>query len=123
MTRIVITPSEYQECRAFWQRAQYHPILRDYLIHIPNQGQRSIAYYNALKAIGFRVGAPDYILPVHTHRYHSLWLEMKKKGVKRHVSSQDAWLAKLNAMGNLALYVYGADDAFQTCIDYLENKI
>jgi hypothetical protein len=119
----VITASEYQECRAFWQMCQYHPILKDYLIHIPNQGERSIAYYNALKSIGFRSGAPDYLLPVHAHRYHSLWLEMKKKGVKRHSQLQDMWLSKLNAIGNLALYVYGADEAYQTCIDYLDNKL
>lgn len=122
MTGIVVA-SEYQECRAFWQMAQYHPILKSYLIHIPNQGQRSIAYYNALKSIGFRSGAPDYILPYPIGGHSSLWLEMKKKGVKRHSVLQDDWLAKLNAIGNLALYAYGADEAYQTCLDYLEGKL
>lgn len=115
--------SEYQECRAFWQMAQFNSTLREYLIHIPNQGQRSIPYYNALKSIGFRAGAPDYVLPLPSMGHASLWLEMKKKGVKRHSLEQDAWLAKLNTAGNLALYVYGAEDAYQTCLDYLEGKL
>lgn len=122
MTRIV-TPSEYQECRAFWEMCKYHLVLSKYLIHIPNQGERSIPYLNALKSIGFRSGAPDYVLPIGVVRYHSLWLEMKKKGVRRHSQKQDEWIGKLNEAGSLALYVHGADEAYQACLDYLDDKL
>ncbi len=114
--------TEYQECQAFWQRAQYHPIMRDYLIHIANEGSRSFAYFAALKSIGFRPGIPDYLLSYPAKKYHSLWFDMKRKGKKGSLN-QDVWMTRLNACGSLALYVYSADEAYQLCIDYLSDKL
>lgn len=118
-----VTPTEYQECRAFWDLAQYHPILRDYLIHIANEGKRSLYFGKQLKSIGLRKGIPDYVLAYPSGSYHSLWFDVKRKGTFGHRVDQDRWIERLKLAGNYAAYAYGADEAYQLCLDYLAGKL
>ncbi len=118
------TLSEFAECKKFCEYALYHPLLRDYLIHIPNEGQRHIAHLRNLAQIGLKAGVPDYFLPLKNDYYIGLWLEMKavsERNVKKR-SNQDQWIKKLLLAGHYATYAYGADDAIDIVTKYLNNE-
>lgn len=119
--------SEHQECKAFWQYAQNIPMLREYLIKIPNEGKRESWYGRSLKNIGLRPGLPDYYYPVHNDTWHGLWLEMKRKDVKKSALKQNhlqnEWIEKLIKIGHYACYVYGWEDAVNVYNDYIGNRI
>jgi|ERR1044071_5760802 hypothetical protein len=119
------TCSEYQECKAYYAWAQYHPILREYLYKIVNEGKRSRAQGFYLQLIGMRAGLPDYHLPVANNSYHGLWIEMKTKTQKRIAKRENqlSWLDKLKKIGHYATFAYGASDAIKITLDYLNNRI
>lgn len=120
-----LVATEYQECLAFYQWAQLQPRVGEYLIKNVNEGKRTVRAGYALRAIGLRAGVPDYFLPVPNLRYQGLWLEMKRtdrKGGARD-PRQDAWIAKLNAIGHYAVYVYGWEHAAQVVVQYLNNEL
>lgn len=117
--------SEYQECKAYYAWAQHHPVLREYLYKIVNEGKRSIREGFFLKMIGLRAGLPDYHLPVPNNSYHGFWLEMKRrdqKNKKKH-EEQLNWLDKLRKIGHYACYAYGWEEAARITEDYLNNRI
>ena len=117
--------SEYQECLAFFKWAQYDPILREYLIKIVTEGQRSPQSAYFLKMIGLRPGLPDYYLPIKNDKYNGLWIEMKRvdqrKVQKR--DTQDDWIARLLKIGHYATYAYGSTDAIRITQEYLNDRI
>ncbi len=117
--------SEYHECLAFFKWAQFNPVLRDYLIKIVNEGQRSKTNGYYLKLIGFRAGLPDYFLPVANSSHQGLWLEMKTvdERNKKKRDNQNNWIDSLNKIGHYATYVYGWQDAAKITTDYLNNRI
>ena len=131
--RLVLVPnepkkaiaSEYQECKAFWQYCQCHPMLRDHMIKNVNEGIREVWYARALLATGLRPGLPDYHYPVPNSSYHGLWLEFKRSD-KRHAKKnpeQVLWIERLNKIGHYASYAYGCDDAIEILNSYLANTI
>jgi hypothetical protein len=113
--------TEYRECRLFWQWAQLHPILRENLIHIVNEGRRSVQAGKRLQMIGLRKGVPDYVLPVKSGEHGALWIEMKRKRGGVVSPEQDAWINRLNAGGHLACVCYGFDEAREITEQYLRN--
>ena len=117
--------SEYHECLAYFKWAQFNPILRDYLIKIVNEGQRSKTNGYYLKLIGFRAGIPDYFLPYPNSTYHGLWIEMKcvdeRNKAKR--ANQLEWIEKLKKIGHYACICYGWHEAATVTTDYLINRI
>lgn len=117
-------PSEYQECKAFWKWAQFHPLIGEYLIKHCNESQSKSWFIRALISIGMRPGIPDYQFPLSNNKYKGLWIEMKskKKGAKRGIL-QDKWINKLNKINHYATYAYGCDEAIKITLDYIENRI
>ncbi len=118
-------PTEFQECKAFWQYCQLKPILYDYLVKIPNEGKREAWYGRSLRAIGLRPGVPDYLYVRSNDRFHCCWIEMKRADEKTHKknSNQEMWIELLNDIGHFATYAYGAEHAIQIINDYNSNKI
>lgn len=45
------------------------------MYHVPNEGKRTNGA--VLKAMGLKTGVPDVVLPVASHNFHGLYLEMK----------------------------------------------
>ena len=45
------------------------------MYHVPNEGKRTNGA--VLKAMGLKSGVPDVCLPVASHNFHGLYLEMK----------------------------------------------
>src|SRR5579863_3136530 len=110
-----IIPRESQEQKALFDWAQYHPICRDFLIHIPNGGYRNPREAANLKKQGVKRGVSDIFLayPIWDSQgmhYAGLWIELKRKGGKLTVE-QDAWLSMMSDQGYWAVVCYGAEDA------------
>lgn len=118
-------PSEMEECRAYWKWAQHHPVLRDYLYHIVNEGRRNQRHGRNLKLIGLRAGLPDYHLPVPNKTWNGFWLEMKvrKKITCAMPVAQQQWLEKLRKMNQYATFAYGWEDAAEKTLSYLNDKV
>jgi hypothetical protein len=117
--------AEYSECKKFWQYAKYHPILKQYLIKICNEGKRSPIAGKKLLDIGMRSGLPDYFLPIPNKNWYGLWLEMKRVDGrnKKKDEKQEEWIAKLIKVCYYATYTYGFDDAVRIVKDYLDDRI
>lgn len=122
--RITI-PTEYQECKAFWEYASYTPEVGKYLIKLTNEGKREAWYGRSLLNIGMRPGIPDYFYAMPNEKYHGLWLEMKKSdgANKRKDPKQDQWIESLNANKYFACYAYGSRHAIQIMVAYTSNKL
>lgn len=117
-------PTEAQEARTLMYWAKFHPICREYLIHIPNGGSRKDAREGAnLKAQGVRPGVSDYFLAYPSKKYHGLWLELKRKNPAPAVltAAQKDWLNKMNLVGYDAQLVYGWEAAKKIIEEYLSE--
>jgi hypothetical protein len=121
----ILIPTEYQECKAFWEYAQLIPMLREYLIKHVNEGKRSAIGGKLLKGIGMRPGLPDYQYPVANEKFTNLWLEMKRIDGREKPKDprQDEWIDKLNKIGHYASYAYGASDAISIYERYVKNLL
>lgn len=117
-------PTEYAECRAFYEWTQWHSLLKENVIKIVNEGRRSIIQGRLLKKIGLSKGVPDYIIPIANKNWHSLWLEMKTKDEinKPQRKEQVEWIERLLKQGHYATFVFGSFEAIQITTDYLNNR-
>lgn len=120
-----LAPTEYQECRAYWDWAQLNPILRKYLIKHVNEGKRDPIYGHLSKAIGWRKGLPDYQLAYPNSKYHGMWLEMKRTcdKSKKLREEQSEWINNLSAVGYYANFAYGFTDAVIQTLKYLTDVV
>lgn len=121
----ILIPSEYQECKAFWQYASKVGFSDDLIKHANERMGDSRWFIRALYAIGFRKGLLDYQFIKANGKYHTLWIEMKRKDQKPKDSKpeQNAWIARLLNRGHYASYAYGCDDAIRIFNDYINNKL
>jgi hypothetical protein len=114
-------PTEHEEQVALfaWAAAQeeFFPELA-LLFAIPNGGYRPMATAAMLRAEGVKAGVPDCCLPVARGRFHSLWIEMKRKPNKP-TETQELWIARLRAAGCMAVVCYSADEAIRVIGHYL----
>jgi hypothetical protein len=110
--------SEAKEQEALIQRAQYHPVTRDLIYAIPNDGIRTPLQGVKFKRRGLRPGMPDICLPYPSSRYHALYIELKTEKGKP-TKDQLNCIAKLNSVGNQALIAYGWQEAWEIISDYL----
>jgi hypothetical protein len=114
--------SEYEECKAFWDYCQRVLKLGKTIIKIPND-ERDDWFRRALVAIGLTVGACDYVYLSSNEIYHTCWIEMKRQDErgKRRRAEQDAFIDMLRRNGHFASYAYGAKDAIEILIGYINN--
>lgn len=75
-----------------------YPVL-DMLVHVPNEGKRSVRAGSELKRQGLKAGYPDLALNVARCGYHGLFIEMKRRG-GRATDAQIGWLECLEHEGN-----------------------
>lgn len=57
----------------------FQPKLRNFVIHIPNEGKRSSRYGKSLKDMGMRPGVSDLFIAMPRHGYYGAWIELKSK--------------------------------------------
>jgi hypothetical protein len=118
----IATHHEDNESITLWQRAQFDPVLREYLFHCPNGGNRAPREAARLKRMGVRPGVSDYILPVPRGIYHSLWVELKPdvKGYYPKISTQQVeWRTLMIGAGNAAYIVKGWEVAIDIMLQYV----
>jgi len=98
------------------------PVLRKFLFHIPNGGNRNPREAARLKRMGVRPGVSDYCLPIPRGIYHGLFVELKPKvrGYYPYISkSQRDWRDLMSDAGNAAFIVSGWERAIDIMLTYL----
>ena len=118
------TASESAEQMAVMRWASYianrDPRLK-LLFHIPNGGSRHPAEAARFKAEGVRRGVPDLFLPVAVRPWHGLFIELKRKKGGRVSREQREWIDALREQGYFAQVAFGAEDAIDIIIKYLNS--
>ncbi len=118
------TPTEHEEQVALFQWAETnqaaYPELA-LLFAVPNGGYRPMATAAQLKAEGVRAGVPDVCLPVARGRFHSLWIEMKRKP-NTTSDAQRSWLDALRRYGHCAVVCWSANEAINSILSYLGQE-
>lgn len=113
--------TEAKEQEALIERAQYHPVTRDLLYAIPNDGVRTPLQGAKFKRRGLRPGMPDICLPYPSNGFHALYIELKTK-IGRPTKEQLECIAKLTKAGNCAVIAFGWEHAWKIITDYLAPK-
>lgn len=88
------------------------------MYHVPNEGKRTNG--PVLKAMGMKNGVPDVCLPVASHNFHGLYLEMKY-GNNKPTKAQEEYMAALRQQGYKTVVCYGAEEAKTEIMDYLQD--
>lgn len=120
--------TEAQEQEALFEMAAYHPVTRDLLYAIPNDGKRSAREGARFKKRGLKPGVPDICLPISAGTKSALYIELKREHVPpnppaRATLEQREWIKKLNKAGNYACIAYGWKQAWDVITNYLEGRL
>lgn len=112
--------SEYHECKIFLQLLPDK--YKNRIIHIPNEGLRSLGYAKKLKNIGLRPGVSDYFFAIPTEKYGGLWLEMKSQ-VGKASKSQMQFIQDMRTAGYAAYVVHGGENAYRLVNMYMTGQL
>ena len=99
-------PTEAQIHASFVDYVEHkYPRLAPYLIHIPNEGKRSLAEGGKQKRLGLRKGVPDLLFAMPSvfknfrkERWPGAWIEIKAPGKKLRREQQE-YFDRLAAAG------------------------
>ena len=100
---------------------EYCDLLHIPIVHIPNEGKRSLSYAARMKRMGLRSGFPDLFVPLARGGYHGLFIEMKY-GKNKTTKEQKEWLERLSAEGYACAVCYNAAEAIKTIESYNRRK-
>lgn len=90
------------------------------IVHIPNEGKRTVSYGAKLRRMGMKKGFPDLFIPKAAKGKHGLFIEMKApRG--RVTAEQDEWLSLLSREGYGAVVCYGFNKAISVIEAYLKG--
>ena len=100
---------------------EYCDLLHIPIVHIPNEGKRSLSYAARMKKMGLRRGFPDLLVPLARGGFHGLFIEMKY-GKNKTTKEQKEWLELLSAEGYACAVCYNAAEAIKTIESYNRRK-
>lgn len=100
---------------------EYCDLLHIPIVHIPNEGKRSLSYAARMKRMGLRSGFPDLLVPLARGGYHGLFIEMKY-GKNKTTKEQKEWLERLSAEGYACAVCYNAAEAIKIIESYNRRK-
>lgn len=124
MGKTAFAPYESDEQRALFEWAARsvgrYPALR-LMYAVPNGGSRNPIEARHLKQQGVKPGVPDICLPVPSHHYTALYIELKRRHGGRVSAEQREWLHELGRVGNLAVVARGAEEAITIIKEYLRQ--
>ena len=100
---------------------KYCDLLHIPIVHIPNEGKRSLSYAARMKRMGLRSGFPDLLVPLARGGFHGLFIEMKY-GKNKTTKEQKEWLELLSAEGYACAVCYNAAEAIKTIESYNRRK-
>lgn len=118
-TQPIATTTETQEQVAVIEYCDYCKIA---VIHIVNEGKRSVVNGGVLKRMGMRKGVPDLFFPKAMSGYHGMFIEMKRDTTCKPSKEQLAWIDYLNGQGYYAKVCYGASEAIKEINKYFEVR-
>ena len=115
-----VTEAQHQEALFQWWALVHrrYGLPECALIHVPNEGKRSVAQAVKLKRQGMRKGVSDILLCAHAGKWHGLWIELKKMG-GRATDEQIAFIAAMRECGYDGAVCYGWQEARDVIMDYL----
>lgn len=70
-------PSESSIQKSVMEWVNLHPVIKKFIIHIPNEGKRTARYGKSLKDMGMRAGVSDLFIAMMRHGYGGAWIELK----------------------------------------------
>ena len=110
-----IPESTIQKTVMEWVRL--HPLLRERIIHFPNEGKRTPSYGRLLKDMGMRAGVADLFIAMPRHGYGGAWIELKSKdGVLS--QAQKEFLEDMAIQCYFTRVCYSIDEAIKTIEGY-----
>ena len=114
---------EAQEGKALKDWSDYHPICKNYLIHIANESKTSWRNGKSMKAQGKKKGVSDYFLAYPSSGKHGLWIELKRldKSLSKVSKEQREWLDLCSEAGYEACVAYGSEEAIHAIEKYLSR--
>lgn len=114
-------PTEAQIQMAFVDYVRYkHPRVEECLIHIPNEGRRSLREGAKQKRLGLTRGVSDLFFAQPLGNYSGLWIEVKTKA-GRVTKEQVAFCALMNKSGYLARVVRSLEEAIELFESYIKG--
>ncbi len=126
MTRFeAAVPTESEEQQSLFRycavmRVSYPQL--EMLVHIPNEGKRTIINGSRLKREGLKKGYPDILLDYPDCGYHGLKIELKRQKGSRITPEQKEWIIELNKSGYAAALCFGWEDAWDFIKNYLDGN-
>lgn len=106
-----ISESSIQKTVMQW--VNLNPLLRGFIIHIPNEGKRTSRYGKSLKDMGMRPGVSDLFIALPRHGYCGAWIELKsKKGILS--DSQKAFLTDMSEQNYYINVCWTIEKAIET---------
>lgn len=118
-----ISPTENEEAIALVQWVKTKPLIREYFIHIPNEGKRSFYSGALMKKMGLVSGVCDYFLAFPIGKYHGLWIELKRNKKSSVSNSQKEWIERMRLLDYQAYIAYGFDEAVNIITLYLKQGL
>lgn len=117
----VKVPTEAREAMALKTWADYHPIAKHYLFHVPNGGSRNLIEAKNLKQQGVKPGVFDYFFAYPCKDKHGMWIELKRasKSLSRVSQEQAAFAVSMEKVGYHTVIAYGWEDAVKKIEKYL----
>lgn len=108
--------SELHEQIALFGWANFNPILRVHLFHVPNGGYRNAREGAKFKRMGVRAGIPDIFLAYPIAPYAGLWIELKRRKTTKPskpkpTAAQSAYLDAFQQVGYATCVAYGWEEA------------
>lgn len=98
-----------------------HPVLGEFLFHIPNGGYRHPIEAKKLKLMGVKKGVSDLFLPYPNDSYPGMWQELKnEKGTL--TKEQENWLFKMRENGYAGEVARSIAESIDIFISYLNNQ-
>lgn len=116
--------SQVQKAALQWLRL-FHPLARECVIKIDNEGKRTPAGHALAIELGLHKGASDLFIAWPTPNYPGLWLEVKPPGFKvtksklEHYESQMRFINLMRSRGYYADMGIGIDQ----CISIIKNYL
>ena len=104
--------SERQIHLAVMDFVNLHPSIKNNVIHIPNEGKRSLTYGGLLKRMGMRKGVSDLFIAQQHHGFGGAWIELKRKAGTL-TADQVKFLNHMESQNYFTAVCYGIDDTIE----------
>ncbi len=115
--------TEAQEQEALMHLSAFHPLLKNVIYAIPNDGIRTAAQGANFKRRGLRPGMPDVCVPIARAPYSALYIELKRNDKRiKPTKAQIECHAHLRRAGNAVYVAWGWTQAWDIIEDYLRQS-